>query len=426
MWLDRVSKAYGGGLDVSWKSFQLEQVNSKEGPEWKVWEQPNADRARSLVAARAGIAASRQGRDALNSFHLALLVARHGGEGRISLNEEEPITEVAAKSGLDVGQLKEDMRDPSLLNEIARDHTEAVESHGVFGTPTFVFENGNSAYLKTFVPPEQDSVAFFEHFVALVSDRPYLGELKRPQPPWPKGPSDIRTACHGPTGFPRAASGRLVPKLRPTARGSSAQLLRQREPGELSGSNERLEFLGDALIGLVIADHLYRRFPDQAEGELTMMRSLLVRGETLARIANSLDLGQYLLMGRGEEAGGGRDRASNQAAAFEALVGALLLDQGYDLAQTFVLRVMSEELAAVAKGRLAGNAKSLLQELVQIEGAPAPSYRVVEVAGEDHEREFTAEVVVSGTVMGRGTGRRKSLAEQQAARKALEALGHDV
>ena len=187
VWLDRVRKVYGDSPDITWKNFQLEQVNSKEGPEWKVWEQPNERQARSLVAARAGEAARRQGKEAFERFHLALLRARHGGRGRIPLNEEEPITRVAEESGLDVAQLKEDMKDPSLLENIARDHTDAVDNHGVFGTPTFMFENGNTVYLKTFIPPEEDSIAFFEHFVALMSDRPYWGELKRPQPPWPKG-----------------------------------------------------------------------------------------------------------------------------------------------------------------------------------------------------------------------------------------------
>ena len=187
MWLDRVGKEYGDSLEVTWKNFQLEQVNSKEGSEWKVWDPPNADNGRSLLAARAGEAARRQGKEAYHRFHLALLKARHGGNGRISLNEEGPIVEVAGEVGLDIGRFKEDLRDPSLLDIIARDHTESVERYGVFGTPTFIFESGNSVYMKTFIPPEEDSVDFFEHFVALMSDRFYLGELKRPQPPWPKG-----------------------------------------------------------------------------------------------------------------------------------------------------------------------------------------------------------------------------------------------
>ena len=187
MWLDRVKKSYGDNLDVTWKNFQLEQVNRKEGPESKVWELPDHHEARSLAAAVAGGAALRQGKEAHWKFHLALLTARHGGEDRISLNEDEPIVELAERVGFDVGRFREDLKDPSLLERIGSDHTEAVEDHGVFGTPTFVFENGNSVYLKSFIPPEEDSTAFFEHFVPLMRDMAFVGELKRPQPPWPKG-----------------------------------------------------------------------------------------------------------------------------------------------------------------------------------------------------------------------------------------------
>ena len=187
MWLDRVKQEYGDNLEVTWKNFQLEQVNSKEGAEWKVWEQPDEHQQRSLVAAMAGEAARRQGEEAFHRFHLALLAARHGGEGRIALNEDEPIVDVAREAGLDIERFKEDLKDRSLLDRIASDHTEAVESHGVFGTPTFLFESGNTAYLKTFIPPEDEAVDLFEHFVAMMADSPFLGEIKRPQPPWPKG-----------------------------------------------------------------------------------------------------------------------------------------------------------------------------------------------------------------------------------------------
>ena len=187
MWLDRVQRDYGDNLEVTWKNFSLEQINSKEGPEWKVWEQSDLPQRRSLLAALAGEAARRQGKELYDRFHLALLKARHGGGERIPLNEEEPILKLAEKEGLDAARLKEDMKDPELLEIIGREHTEAVESHGVFGTPTFLFENGNSAYLKTFVPPEEEATAFFEHFVAMIAHSPYVGELKRPQPPWPKG-----------------------------------------------------------------------------------------------------------------------------------------------------------------------------------------------------------------------------------------------
>ena len=187
MWLDRVKEVYGDNLDIRWRNFQLEQVNHKEGPDWKVWEQSDVRDARSLLSAIASEAARRQNSEAWGKFHLALLTARHGDETRIPLNEEGPILELAEGAGLDVGRLKEDMKDGSLVRIVADDHTEATEKHGAFGTPTFVFETGNSVYLKTFIPPAEDSVAFFEHFVALSANRSFLGELKRPQPPWPKG-----------------------------------------------------------------------------------------------------------------------------------------------------------------------------------------------------------------------------------------------
>jgi protein-disulfide isomerase-like protein with CxxC motif len=116
-----------------------------------------------------------------------LLIARHGGEGRIRLNRMEPLMEVARAAGLDVARLREDMDDAALAGTVGRDHIEAVKKHGVFGTPTFVFESGNAAYLKTFIPPKSDSVEFFEHFVSVTAHSSYFGEIKRPQPPWPKG-----------------------------------------------------------------------------------------------------------------------------------------------------------------------------------------------------------------------------------------------
>ena len=197
-------------------------------------------------------------------------------------------------------------------------------------------------------------------------------------------------------------------------------------PDQFPQSNERLEFLGDALIGLATAEELYRRYPDRPEGELTAQRSALVQGETLARIAQTMDLGNQLLMGVGEEASGGRERPSNLEATFEALVGALFLDQGYLAARTFVLETLADELLEADQRDPPKNPKSLLQELVQGDGGDAPSYRIVGVTGEDHARQFTAEAVVSGNVLGRGTGPRKSNAEQEAARNALKALGHDV
>ena len=197
-------------------------------------------------------------------------------------------------------------------------------------------------------------------------------------------------------------------------------------PDAAPDSNERLEFLGDALVGMVVANELYQRHPDWSEGELTRARAQVVRGETLALVAERLQLGRYLFMSRGEEAGGGRERERNLAAAFEALVGAVLLDRGYEQAGELVLRVLSEEMSTLAADGLPQNAKSALQELVQGQGHPSPIYRIVEVTGEDHAPMFTAEVTVADNVAGRGTGARKAEAEQAAAADALEGMGEQL
>ena len=190
MWLDKVKKAYGDNLNITWKNFSLEQNahNLKEGLDsnWKVWEQEDASERRSLVSQIAAEAARRQGEDAHAKFHLALLVARHGGEGRISLSDEDAILELAERVGLDSAQMREDMKDPELRRKIGEEH-EAAISEGIFGTPTYVFENGNMAYLKAFIPDDEDAVASLEHYIALANHRNYFGEIKRPQPPWPKG-----------------------------------------------------------------------------------------------------------------------------------------------------------------------------------------------------------------------------------------------
>ncbi len=188
MWLDKVKRVYGDDLDITWKNFSLEQVNNKE-PENKVWEREDVTQTRSLLGQIAAEAARRQGDGLHEKFHLALLIARHGGDGRIALNEEQPLVELAEQVGLDVERFKADLKEPELAKKIGREHEEAT-AEGIFGTPTFVFENGQSCYIKTFIPPDEDALAEFEHFVAIASDRPYIGEIKRPQPPWPKGALD--------------------------------------------------------------------------------------------------------------------------------------------------------------------------------------------------------------------------------------------
>jgi ribonuclease-3 len=193
-------------------------------------------------------------------------------------------------------------------------------------------------------------------------------------------------------------------------------------PGSFAESNERLEFLGDAVIGNASAHELYRRNPDWPEGRLTEARSDLVRRETLARVAARVGLGDHLQMGRGEASGGGRQRQSVLASALEAVVGAIFLDQGYDAAEEFLLRVLAPEMARLGRPTSARNPKSAFQEAVQAMGTEPPKYRIVDVTGEEHARVFTAEVSVDGRVLGSGKGPRKSTAEQRAAAAALNSL----
>ncbi|MDD5092970.1 MAG: ribonuclease III [Dehalococcoidia bacterium] len=187
-------------------------------------------------------------------------------------------------------------------------------------------------------------------------------------------------------------------------------------------SNERLEFLGDAVLGFVVARKLYSDFPGFSEGDLTKLRSSLVRTETLARIAHSLQLGDYLYLGKGEEESGGRNRERNLACTLEAVIGAVLIDRGFGVAKRFVLRILREELRQAAEGKLQNDPKSKLQEVIQAGHRVTPTYRTIDATGPDHERVFTVEVFAGETLLGRGSGRKKRIAEQEAARDALRNL----
>ena len=191
MWLDQVKQEYGDNLQINWRHFSLEQINSRNGPDWKVWEQMDVREARALLASVAGEAAKRQDDpEAFDRFHLALLTARHAG-GRMPLNEDEPLIALAEEAGLDVEQFKKDLDDPDVLATVVADHEAATtQENGVFGTPTFLFENGHTAYMKTFIPPAGEAVEVFDSFVSLFGGRTYIGEIKSPQPPWPKGAVD--------------------------------------------------------------------------------------------------------------------------------------------------------------------------------------------------------------------------------------------
>ncbi len=194
-------------------------------------------------------------------------------------------------------------------------------------------------------------------------------------------------------------------------------------PDEPVGSNQRLEFLGDAVIDLVVARMLYLRYPDMDEGALTDLRSNLVRGQALAVVSRRIGLGDRLVLGQGEAASGGRDRDSNLAAALEALVGAVLLDQGYRVVQGLVLRLLKPELGGTPAEAVPRDPKSELQELVQGRGGSGPRYQLVAEEGLPHQPSFTVQVLVGGEVVGTGQGRRKVDAERDAALQALKRLG---
>ena len=187
-------------------------------------------------------------------------------------------------------------------------------------------------------------------------------------------------------------------------------------------SNERLEFLGDAVLGLVITEKLYLDYPQFSEGEMTKLRSALVSRATLARIARTISLGDYLYLGKGEEASGGRNKPTNLAGALEAMIAAIFLDQGPAIAKDFILMLLNRELHKVVRYGVKTDYKSQLQELVQSRQQPTPTYYLVEAVGPDHDRRFTAEVRIGDTVLGRGSSKSKKAAETEAARSALEQL----
>ena len=188
--------------------------------------------------------------------------------------------------------------------------------------------------------------------------------------------------------------------------------------------NERLEFLGDAVLELASSTYLYARFPDCTEGELTKMRASLVQSETLARLARQLDLGSYLRLGRGELLGGGADRQNNLENAFEAVIGAVYLDRGWETAQDYVARQLASEAMLVRRSHVSHDYKTTLQEHIQQKRHASISYELIGETGPDHDKRFTTRVLIAGEAMGEGTGRSKKEAEQQAAAAALHRIKH--
>lgn len=195
--------------------------------------------------------------------------------------------------------------------------------------------------------------------------------------------------------------------------------LNERELPPCAG-NERLEFLGDAVLGLIVTDELYRRYRDKREGELSKVKSVVVSRKVLAERARDLRLGRYILFGKGEEQTGGRSRKSILANTFESLVGVLFLSGGLHPARKFVLEQLEDEIEKVSKGEGIQDYKSRFQELVQRHGGRLPRYRVTEVLGPDHDKLYRVEVFVEGMQMGTGEGKNKKSAEQNAAHRALE------
>jgi ribonuclease III len=183
---------------------------------------------------------------------------------------------------------------------------------------------------------------------------------------------------------------------------------------------QRLEFLGDAVLQLVITEYLFSYFQVEAEGQLTKLRSRLVSRDALKTHAAALDLGQYILMGRGEEASGGRERTSTLADAFEALIGALYLDGGLVVAKNFILTQTRTDLAKLAEEPVDFNPKGDLQELLQSISPHSPVYELVSQRGPEHEKTFVSQVIWEGIVLGQGTGRSKKQAETAAALEALQ------
>lgn len=193
--------------------------------------------------------------------------------------------------------------------------------------------------------------------------------------------------------------------------------------GEGGGHNERLEFLGDAVLELVSTHFLYTKFPQHNEGDLTAYRAALVNATTCAEVATELGMNDYLLLSRGEAKDTGRARGVLLANAFEALIGAIYIDQGYDAARDFIHAHLLPKIDEIIKKRLWQDAKSTLQEKSQESQSVTPSYAVLEETGPDHDKQFIVGVYLSDKLIAKGTGKSKQEAEQSAARAAIEEKG---
>lgn len=194
------------------------------------------------------------------------------------------------------------------------------------------------------------------------------------------------------------------------------------ESNEFSQSNERLEFLGDSILQVLTSTYLYHRFPDYAEGQLTNLRSMIVRTTSLAQLARELDLGKDLQMSRGEKDSGGQDNESLLADTAEAIIGALYLDSGFEAVDTFLKTVLYSKVDRILEENKVFDYKSMVQEFTQKEFKQSPIYSVLKTSGPDHNRVFTIGLYLADKLIARGQGKSKQTAQQEAAKEALEKL----
>ncbi len=187
--------------------------------------------------------------------------------------------------------------------------------------------------------------------------------------------------------------------------------------------NERLEFLGDAVLSITISSYIFKKYPRYTEGELAKMRAVIVSAPILARKAREINLGKYLLLGKGEELTGGRNRDSILADAMEAVFGAIYVDKDFKISSRFILDFMRDIIRAVDNGKYLEDYKTMLQEIIQKDNLESPNYKVIEERGPDHNKTFIIKVVLRGELLGKGSGSSKKEAEQKAAEDALKKLG---
>lgn len=186
--------------------------------------------------------------------------------------------------------------------------------------------------------------------------------------------------------------------------------------------NERIEFLGDSVLSVIVSTYMYNNFPNLVEGQLTKLRAYLVCENSLYEYAKKIHLGDLLLLGKGEEHNGGRQRPSILADAFESVLGAIYLDQGFEIVQQYLLGMMQSEIDYICQNGIYNDYKTRLQEFLQRDGDVEISYQLLGSTGPEHNKVFTSEVIVSGSVIGEGSGRTKKDSEQHAAQQALKKL----